>query len=120
MPATISRSAGTHWWDDTNATLPNFHQAFAWTKAVAEGVNLPIILWQIPVGNMSLANTTNAWRDNRLDYFFAHMDEVVAAHIVGLFFGAGMGGMTTPETDGGNLVDKTIAYRAGGGTTICP
>jgi len=108
------------WWDDTNATLPNFHQAFAWTKAVAEGVNLPIILWQIPVGNMSLANTTNAWRDNRLDYFFAHMDEVVAAHIVGLFFGAGMGGMTTPETDGGNLVDKTIAYRAGGATTICP
>jgi hypothetical protein len=26
---------------------------------------------------------------NRLDYFFAHMDEVAAAHIVGLFFGAG-------------------------------
>jgi hypothetical protein len=110
----------TTWWDNTNATLPNFHQAFAWPKAVAEGVNLPVILWQIPVGNMSLANNTDHWRDNRLDYFLAHMDEVVAAHIVGLFFGAGMGGMTTHETDGGNLVKKTIAYHDVGGPSLCP
>jgi hypothetical protein len=108
------------WWDDTNATIPNFHQAFAWTKTVAEDLNLPIILWQIPVGNMSLANNTDHWRDNRLDYLFAHMDEVVAAHIVGLFFGAGMDGMTTPETDSGNLVKRTTAYGGANGTSICP
>jgi hypothetical protein len=69
---------------------------------------------------MSQNNTTDHYQDNRLDYFFAHMDEVVAAHIVGLFFGAGAGGMTTPETDGGNLVSKTITYRAGGGAKVCP
>jgi len=57
---------------------------------------------------------------SRLDYFFAHMDEVVAAHVVGLFFGAGMGGMTTSETDGGNLVSKTTAYRGAGGAKVCP
>jgi hypothetical protein len=108
------------WWDDTNAALPNFHQAFTWTKALAETMNLPVILWQIPVGNMSQNNTTDHYQDNRLDYFFAHMDEVVAAHVVGLFFGAGMGGMTTPETDGGNLVSKTTAYRAAGGAKVCP
>ena len=66
------------------------------------------------------SNTKDHWRDNRLDYFFAHMDEVVAAHIVGLFFGAGAAGMTTPETDGGNFVSKTAAYRAAGGTKVCP
>jgi len=108
------------WWDDTNATLPNFHQAFTWTKAVAEALGLPVVLWQIPVGNMSQTNTTDHWQDNRLDYFFAHMDEVVAGHVVGLFFGAGMGGMTTPETDGGNLVSKTTAYRAAGGVKLGP
>jgi len=108
------------WWDDTNATLPNFHQAFTWTKAVAEALGLPVVLWQIPVGNVSQTNTTDHWQDNRLDYFFAHMDEVVAGHVVGLFFGAGMGGMTTPETDGGNLVSKTTAYRAAGGVKLGP
>ncbi len=108
------------WWDDTNATLPNFHQAFTWTKALAEAMNLPIIFWQIPVGNMSLDNTNLHYKDNRLDYFYAHMDEVVAAHIVGLYFGAGATGPTTPETDGGNFVAKTTAYRSVGGAKICP
>jgi hypothetical protein len=108
------------WWDDTNATLPNFHQAFTWTKAVAEGLGLPVLYWQIPVGNMNLDNTNLHYKDNRLDYFFAHMDEVAAAHIVGLFFGAGSTGPTTPETDGGNLVNKTTAYRTAGGTKVCP
>ena len=108
------------WWDATNATLPNFHQAFIWTKTLAETMNLPVILWQIPAGNMSQSNVVDHYQDNRLDYFFAHMDEVVAAHIVGLFFGAGASGMTTPETDGSNFVNKTIAYRGGGGAKVCP
>jgi hypothetical protein len=108
------------WWDDTNATLPNFHQAFSWTKAVAEGLGLSVLYWQIPVGNMNLDNTNLHYKDNRLDYFFAHMDEVAAAHIVGLFFGAGTTGPTTPETDGGNFVNKMTAYRNAGGTKVCP
>lgn len=107
------------WWDASNATLPHFHQAFAWTKTLAEAMAMPVLYWQIPVGNMSQTNTTDHWKDNRVDYFFAHMDEVVAAHIVGLFFGAGMGGMTTPESDGGNLVAKTSAYRTAGGAKLC-
>jgi hypothetical protein len=108
------------WWDDTNAKLPNFHQAFTWTKTLAETMGMPIIFWQIPVGNMKLDNTKNHYKDNRVDYFFAHMDEVAAAHIVGLFFGAGNGETTTPETDGGNLVSKVSAYRTAGGTKVCP
>jgi hypothetical protein len=107
------------WWDTSNSKLPNFHQAFAWVKAVAEGLGMPVLLWQIPVGNMSLDNSKDHYQDNRVDYFFAHMDEVAAAHVVGLFFGAGMGGMTTPETDGGNLVAKAKAYAAAG-TKLCP
>ncbi len=108
------------WWDATNATLPNFHQAFAWAKAVAETVGKPIVWWQIPVGNMSLPNTSTMWKDNRVDYLFAHMDEVAAAHGAGLFFGAGAGGQTTPESDGGNLIAKVKAYESGGGQPACP
>jgi hypothetical protein len=98
------------WWDDTNAKLPNFHQAFAWAKSVSDTVNKPIIWWQIPVGNQSQLDTANHYRDNRVDYLFAHLDEVVAANGAGLFFGAGEGQQTTPETDGGNLVAKVKAY----------
>ena len=98
------------WWDATNATLPNFHQAFTWAKAVSDTVGKPIIWWQIPIGNMSQNNTANHYQDNRVDYLFAHLDEVVAANGVGLFFGAGDGQQTTAETDGGNLVAKVKAY----------
>jgi hypothetical protein len=108
------------WWDDTNQTLPNFHQAFAWAKAVAEATGKPIIWWQVPVGNPSLPNTANKWKDNRVDYLMAHMDEVAAAHGAGVFFGAGEGAQTTPETDGGNLVSKVKAYAAKGGQAACP
>lgn len=100
------------WWDATNATLPNFHQAFTWAGALAESVGKPIVWWQVPVGNMSLPNTNQEWQDNRVDYFMTHMDEVAAAHGVAVLFGAGDGAQTTPETDGGNLVNRMKAYAA--------
>jgi hypothetical protein len=43
----------------------------------------------------------------------------VAANGAGLFFGAGEGAQTTPETDGGNLVAKVKA-NAGAPLGACP
>jgi hypothetical protein len=108
------------WWDATNATLPHFKQAFAWAKALGGAAKKPLLWWQLPVGNMSLTNKTDQWKDNRVDYFMAHMNEVAAAHGIGAAFGAGMGGQTTPSTDGGNLVTKVKAYASGGGQAACP
>jgi hypothetical protein len=108
------------WWDATNAALPDFHQDFAWLTALAEAANKPLVDWQLPVGNMSLPNQTNAWQDNRVDYFFSHTDELAATHMVAFAFGAGASGQTTPESDDGNLVSKTKAYAAGGGQRLCP
>jgi hypothetical protein len=108
------------WWDNTNATLPSFRQAFTWAKPLAEKVGKPLIWWQMPLGNMSLADTADHWRDNRLDYFFAHMNEVAAAHGFAVAYGAGAGGQTTPTTDGGNLIAKTQAYVTPGGQKPCP
>ena len=108
------------WWDATNATLPNFHQAFVWAKALAESAKKPVLWWQLPVGNMSLTNKTDQWKDNRVDYLMTHMNEVAAAHGLGVAFGSGMGGQTTPSTDGGNLVSKVKAHASGGGQAACP
>lgn len=108
------------WWDVTNQKLPHFHQAFTWAKTLAEKVGKPLLWWQMPLGNMSLPGGADHWKDNRLDYFFAHMDEVAAAHGFGIAFGAGAGGQTTPSTDGGNLIAKMNAYVSGGGQNPCP
>lgn len=114
------RSIGRNtFWDPANATLPDFAQAFTWVKAVAEGLQLPAVYWQVPVGNESLANRPEHWKDNRVDTFFLHTDELVAAHVVATLFGAGAAGMTTPETDGGNLVAKAKGYLAAGGQVVC-
>lgn len=107
------------WWDETNQSLPNFHQAFAWSKALSESLGKPHLWWQLPVGNSTLPNVTNQWKDNRVEYFFAHMDEVAAAHGVGAAFGAGEGQQTTPESDGGLLVSSVQAYAAAGGEPLC-
>lgn len=119
--AAYSQSIGQNtWWDSTNQSLPGFHQAFSWTREISENTKLPMIYWQIPVGNMDLANGPDHWKDNRLDYFFDHMDEVASAHVLGLFFGAGATGMTTPETDGGHFISRVQTYRETGGQRYCP
>lgn len=107
------------WWDDTNKTLPNFKQAFAWAKVLAETVGKPIVWWQVPVGNMQLANTSQRWKDNRLDYFFDHPSEIAAAHGAGALFGAGNDEQTTPETDGKHLIARMKTY-AGAPQKACP
>ena len=108
------------WWDATNATLPDFHQALLFDQALAEEVGRPLLYWQVPVGNMNQDNTTGHWQDNRVQYFFDHPGEYVTAHVLGIAFGAGAGDQTTPSTDGGYLVSRATAYLAGGGTPACP
>ncbi len=100
-------------WSDQKAQA-----AMAYYKALAVSVGKPVVLWQIPLGNMSQNNTTNHYQDDKVDWLFAHMDQVAAAHIAGLFFGPGEGAQTTVESDGGNLISKTIAYRTAGGVAL--
>ena len=108
------------WWDATNATLPDFHQDFAYVTALTEALHVPALYWQTPLGNTGLDNTNQHYQDNRVDYFFATMGELAAAHAVGAAFGAGAGACTTAETDNGNFVAKAKAYYAGGGQSLCP
>jgi hypothetical protein len=89
-----------------------------WYKTMAESVGKPVVLWQIPLGNMAQNNTVNHYQDDKVDWFFAHMDQLANAHVAALLFGPGHGEQTTVETDGGNLIRKTIAYHNSGGTAL--
>lgn len=100
------------WTDQKAAATLKFY------KTMAESVGKPVVLWQIPVGNMAQNNTLNHYKDDKVDWFFAHMDQVANAHIAALLFGAGQGEQTSVETDGGNLINKTIAYHNSGGEAL--
>ncbi|MFB0614834.1 RICIN domain-containing protein [Streptomyces sp. AGS-58] len=100
------------WTDQKAAASLKFY------KTMAESAGKPVVLWQIPVGNMAQNNTLNHYKDDKVDWFFSHMDQVANAHVAGLLFGPGQQEQTTAESDGGNLINKTIAYRKSGGTAL--
>ncbi len=110
LPAHGSRN--TFWTEQKAAAALRFY------KTMAEAVGKPVVLWQIPVGNMAQNNTPGHYKDDKVDWFLGHMDQVANAHVAALLFGAGWTEQTTPETDGGNLISKTIAYRNSGGVAL--
>jgi hypothetical protein len=103
-----------HWW-----TAANFDRAFTWARAAAGAAGRPVLWWQTPVGNSRQADVADHWTDNRVEYLFAHMADLATGHGVGVAFGAGAAGQTTPETDGGLLASLVTAYAGGGGTSAC-
>ena len=75
------------------------------------------LLRRAPVERLRLRR--DRWKDNRVDYFYSHGTELAAAHVAGVMYGAGAGGMTTPESDGSNLINKQKAYVTSGGQALC-
>ncbi len=101
------------WWDDTK-----FAGYLAWSKALAEKAGRPTIMWQIPLGNPTLDNSYQHYKDNKIEYVFQNASGVGSAHIVGLLFGPGDTPQTNTATDGGNLYNKTINLWNAGGAPI--
>jgi hypothetical protein len=91
----------------------------AYGRAVADLSGKPIVWWQLPVGNASLDNTPQHYRDNLVDWFFAHAAEVAAGGALAMLFGGGQADSTTPETDGGNFAGHLSDYRTSGGVPMC-
>jgi hypothetical protein len=102
------------YWDESNAKIPNFHQAWTWAQAIAEGLDLPMVWWQIPFGSPSSTpgGTPGHFRDNRVHYLFGHIAELVGAHGVGIAFGTGAGGQTDWTTDNDEFKNAVVAYFA--------
>jgi len=104
--------SGTFYWDESNATSPNFHEYLAWSKAITSGVGKPMIWWQIPFGVPSATPGGSAghYRDNRVHYIFSHIQEFVNAGGLGAAFGTGAGNQTTPDSDDGQFKAAVAKY----------
>jgi hypothetical protein len=109
-----TRNDGPWYWDETNATRPNFRDHLAFAKTVADATGRPILWWQVPFGVPSTTpgGTPGRYRDNRVRYLFAHIDEFVAAGFAGAAFGVGAGNQTYITTDGGQFRDAVTRYYA--------
>jgi hypothetical protein len=105
---TVDAGTSQTWWDDTNQSLPHFNQVIYWQNRLAFHGALPLVLWRVPVGNMSLPE---AYQDNRVDYAFAHARDLADAGIVAVVLGGGLG-QSNPSTDGGNVEAKATIYYA--------
>ena len=85
-------------WDQDNVRFPNFHRWQAYVRAVTTTAERKAIVWQVPIGNQlyrSMNNTKGHWQDNRVEYFFNHVDELRAAGLVGMLFGTTIADATT-------------------------
>jgi hypothetical protein len=102
------------YWDESNATSPNFHEMLAWAKQIHAGVGLPILWWQMPLGVPSSlpGGTAGHYRDNRVRYLFSHVAEFIDAGSVGAVFGTGADHQTTIDTDGGQFKEAVTRYFA--------
>ena len=106
---------GSGWyWDETNATHPNFQDHLAVAQAFHTGLNLPLVWWQTPLGVPATApgGTPNHYRDNRVHYFLTHASELVAVGGLGVVFGAGSSDCTGVTSDGGQFKTLSTAYFA--------
>ncbi len=68
--------------------------------------HVPVVLWQLPLGNTHLNDTWQHFRDNRVQWWLgpgsaAHLKATRDAGVIGLLFGGGAAGTTSPYTDGG-------------------
>lgn len=75
-------------------------------RGFVRGASRPVVLWQLPLGHRGLPDTRGRYRDNRVDKLLGSrrtLRRARAAGIVGLLFGAGAEGCTTPQTDGGHF-----------------
>lgn len=115
QPSYCSRGGSGWYWDETNATHPNFHDHLAEAQSFHTGIgNLPLIWWQTPMGvpSGSRGGSAHRYRDNRMHYFLTHPAELTAVGGLGVVFSTGEGRQTNMTTDGGQFQALDGAYMA--------
>jgi hypothetical protein len=87
------------WWDRLNQTFPNFTRWEQYLRGISTAdANTPFLLWQVPAGNQyfrSVNNTNGHFQDNRAEYIFSHIPELMQAGVIGAMFSPGNAGGTT-------------------------
>ena len=115
QPVHCSRDSTGMYWDETNATHPNFHDHLALVQQDHVGIgNLPVIWWQTPEGvpSSTPGGTDYHYRDNREHYFLTHPAELTAVGGLAVVFGNGDSFQTSIVTDGGQFKTLSSSYLA--------
>ncbi len=101
------------WWDMSESapiSSRSFNRYGEWLRLWNVRAAKRWVLWQIPLGNSNHLNVYNngnareGYRDNRPEYFFGangaiHRRSFAFNGVIGLFFGAGAGGMSWYTND---------------------
>lgn len=114
QPSYCQRTGSNWYWDETNATSPNFKEHFALANSYHRGLQLPILWWQTPLGvpSAKAGGSATQYRDNRANYFLTHGSELVAAGGIGVVFSTGETNQTGINTDGGQFKRLSTSYLA--------
>ncbi|HEX8101984.1 MAG TPA: hypothetical protein VF533_05205 [Solirubrobacteraceae bacterium] len=93
----------------------DFHRHAAFIAGFTRRAKRPVVLWQVPLGNSTLPDTWERYRDSRVEWWLGerrdeHLAEARDAGIVALLFGGGAEGTTSAETDGGLFWRSAAAY----------
>lgn len=107
-------SALPYYWDASNLTEPSFTTHLATARQFHEGLQLPLVWWQTPMGVPSTTpgGSALAFRDNRTQYFLTRPNELVAAGGVAVVFSPGHPSQTNVTTDGGQYQRLSTQYLA--------
>jgi hypothetical protein len=82
----------------------NFARENRYLAGFTRRTHLPVVLWQLPLGNTALNNTWSRFRDNRVQWWLgdrSHLRATRNAGVIGLLYGGGAAGTTSAQTDGG-------------------
>ena len=111
QPDDCVRGGSGWYWDENNQTSPNFSEHFALASSFHQGLALPLLWWQTPLGVPAAQPSQGSpWRDNRVHYFLNHASELVAAGGLGVVFSPGQSAQTTIQSDGGQFRSLSAAY----------
>jgi hypothetical protein len=95
----VNGDGGASWWD--NADYRNHHALYG---AFSRAAKRKLVLWQIPLGNSTLDDTWEHFRDNRVEGWLGNPSRLRSLRrngVIALLYGGGAGGTTQKETDGG-------------------
>jgi hypothetical protein len=85
----------------------------AYLRAFHKRARKPLVIWQIPLGNSSLPDEWDRFKDTRVETWLGQRARLVQlrdAGVVALLFGGGAEGTTSPQTDGGLFFRLSAAY----------
>jgi hypothetical protein len=78
-----------------------------WLAAMHRATGLPLVMWQIPLGNRTLPNTWKRFRDTHVQRLLGPDSSTRRAYrdagVIAFLFGGGADGTTSERTDGGTF-----------------